>query len=606
MIVTSLPRRLLVGATASALLLGGGAFSLLSSASAAGVCPTYTDPAGDSALVVSMPTPDGIQPLTNPDDDLDLLDVSQSTDGGVFSSTMHVKKLADLGPQVAFSDYFRSLFTVGGKAVLVEVIRDLAKDTAVGGGAELFTRATVAGTAQTFPVKAVLDLKASTVSLSLAASDLEKAVGTPLADKPLTAMSAIAGSFLGPEGTGLYRPEDTATAPTTASYVFGASCSGSSTPPPVTPPPITPPATTPPPAAGGSTLYDLPRKGCVQFTDPAGDAMPLPTGNSDDLDITSVVSRTTATLLDIFVHVAKLGTGPGAPFSGHQFDLAYTVGGKAVTLSGTVTGPAASTVAGAAKDLKATVAFDTKSSNVVFSTPLSSIEAAAGSAVTAESAKTTALSSVQGNAGPSRSGDTAAPTADAQKTYVVGDNTCFLPEAGLLTIDADATGQFTDATELFATLTDVDQLPVEGATVTVKLGGLPAVTATTDADGLVDVTVPLTSPAGPAPIVVTFAGSDTVGAVSATTPFTVVVEKTLLSAKAGKGTVTATVKDDDGHVVAGQPVTFLVGKKVTTARTDARGVAVLKGLTKGTSVKVGFAAVAKRFAAAPSVTTKAL
>ena len=278
------------------------------------------------------------------------------------------------------------------------------------------------------------------------------------------------------------------------------------------------------------------------------------------------------------------------------------MGGKAVTLSATAAGPAASTVAGAASDLKATAVFDTKSSNVVFSMPLDSLGAKTGDAVTAETAKTTALTA----APVTRPGDSATGTTDAQKTYTVGDNTCFLPEAGLLTIEADPSGAFTDRTELFATLTEADATPVEGASVTVKLGDGAVATGLTDADGVADVTVPITSLAGPAPIVVSFAGSDTVGAVSATTPFTVVVEKTLLVAKAGKGTVTATVKDDDKRALVGRPVTFTRGGKTTTVKTDAKGVAVLRGLTAGSSVKVGVAAVARRYAAAPSVTVKVL
>ena len=89
-------------------------------------------------------------------------------------------------------------------------------------------------------------------------------------------------------------------------------------------------------------------------------------------------------------------------------------------------------------------------------------------------------------------------------------------------------------------------------------------------------------------------------------PFTIKAETSVLKAWGGKGMVTSTVTDNDKTPVAGQPVFFTVGKKTTKVVTSKNGIAVLKGVAKGTAVKVSFTAVAGKYTAATPVSTKAL
>jgi hypothetical protein len=87
--------------------------------------------------------------------------------------------------------------------------------------------------------------------------------------------------------------------------------------------------------------------------------------------------------------------------------------------------------------------------------------------------------------------------------------------------------------------------------------------------------------------------------------FPVKLETAVLKAAGSRGAVTATLTDNDRTVLKNQVVAFTVAGKVTKVKTNAKGQAVLKGLTTGTAVKVGFAAVKGYYAAAPTVTAKA-
>ena len=86
-------------------------------------------------------------------------------------------------------------------------------------------------------------------------------------------------------------------------------------------------------------------------------------------------------------------------------------------------------------------------------------------------------------------------------------------------------------------------------------------------------------------------------------PFTVLVEKTALKVTGSKGTVAATLSDDDKKPVAGQPVTFTAGSKKATVKTDAKGVAKVAGFAPGTTVKVTYAGAAGMYSAAAGSTT---
>jgi hypothetical protein len=88
--------------------------------------------------------------------------------------------------------------------------------------------------------------------------------------------------------------------------------------------------------------------------------------------------------------------------------------------------------------------------------------------------------------------------------------------------------------------------------------------------------------------------------------FKVVAEKTVLKAVAIKGGVKATVLDDDKHPVAGRTVLFVIGAKKKAVKTNAKGIAVLTGVAKGTAVKVSFPAVPGFYLGTPTYTVKAL
>jgi hypothetical protein len=77
--------------------------------------------------------------------------------------------------------------------------------------------------------------------------------------------------------------------------------------------------------------------------------------------------------------------------------------------------------------------------------------------------------------------------------------------AANLSTPATVTGQYSDAVNVTSTLTDGRGAPIVGATVSFTLGS-QAVTATTDANGLASAPITLSSPAGSASVVASFAG----------------------------------------------------------------------------------------------------
>ena len=602
-------RRLVALVAASGLAVTG--LVLASTASAAGACPTYTDPAGDAA-----PESGALFPAIG-EADLDLLAVSHSVDAGVFTSVIKVAKLSDTGPDNAFGDGFQALFTVAGKAVIVRATRDLSAAPVI------TSSVSVDGASTTAKVLAAFDAKASTVTLAVGVDDLVKAVGAPIDAKPFSAMSAKSASFYpnpapSPANySGLIY--DTATAPATATYTFGGSCSGETAAAPVGSASPTPSGSaSPTPTALPGGLFDQPRKKCVQFTDPAGDAVTNPVsgvaGDTDnDLDIVSAVYKTTPTDFQAYVAEKTLGAGPdsagGTVYDTHSFSTGFTIGGKAIVLTASATGPATATVAGAASTaLHPTAKFDTKNSNIVFSVPLADLAALTAAPVAGAEVSALKASSASGSSRGVPGGgtaDSAAPTGTAPKTYTVGDNTCFLPPAGTLFLDG-LTGVYTDKSTVTGSLQDVDGANVGGATLTLTIPGMAPFTAVTNDEGDAVFAFPVTIPAGTSTANLSFAGTDTVGAAKSAGPFVVKVESAVLTAVGTKGTVTATLKDNDKTAIAKRIVVLTVGKKTIKATTNAQGQVILKGLAKGTVVQVAFAAVPTYYSAAKPVSAKAL
>ncbi len=550
----------------------------------------------------------GVVNLGN-DPDLDILDVTHTVDDGVFRSVVHLAKLESFGAQISFVERFATAFTVNGKAASVTATRDHNTSPETDSGV-----LSVAGAATTVPVKVVVSLPASTVTTEIAAPAFETALGGGLTGKPFSAMSATATQvfeLLGLGGPSLANKQDDVTAPATAAYAFGSSCSGSvTTPPPgTTPPPATtPPPGTTPPVTGG--LFDQPRKNCVTFKDPTGDADPTGTqlDNEPALDITQVNLKSPAGALEAFVKLDDPSADLFPLFNGPIYSTTFTVGGKTVAVTASETGPATATVGGKANtDIKATAKTDAKNKNIVFTVPLDGLSKAIGSTVKAgtEITATKADTAADSDLG-AQDADTATGTTAAEKTYVYGDNTCFKPPPGVFEIDADPSGQYSDITELFATLNDGDGAPVSGVKVTGVLTGGKPVTVTTDEDGIATLRLPLTVPAGAKTVTLTFLGNAEVGPAKATKAFTVLAEKTLLKAVAIRGGASATVVDNDKHPVVGRYVTFTIGTSKRLVKTNARGVAVLTGLRKGTAVKVTFLAVKGYYLGTPTYTVRAL
>jgi hypothetical protein len=338
-----------------------------------------------------------------------------------------------------------------------------------------------------------------------------------------------------------------------------------------------------------------------------------------------------------YVKVAKLAGGP-ATLDGHRFTLNFTFNKHAFAAAGSAfkdapagqiregaaatgrfghltqlsvdgsgipptTPQAAQTVATGsafvASGLKFT--FDQKASAVSLTLPLADI-AKYGQAPTAGATLTgvyvtaatdTGLISSTWDVAP----DGATASSPGKVSYAIGDNACFAaaaPAASPLTSVGALKAQYGDTAAVAAKLVDAAGAPVSGKTVTFTLGSSKA-TGTTGADGVANAALLVTEKAG--------RRSLGIAADSATTTvaFTVSVERTVLKSTGSRGTVTATLTDDDKSPVAGQVVTFASGSKKVTARTNAKGVATANGLPSGT-VKVTYAGASGMYAPARSAT----
>jgi hypothetical protein len=597
----TLARARLVALTSSAGLLIGVAAFAASASSPAVPCPTWTDPKGDTSA--------GGEPTgASADPDLDIVGTTFAPDAaGGLTVTVKVAGLTDVGPAFAPGDEFLVKLNIAGVASTVTLTRDtffLGTETAK-------LKATASATG-----KVTFDVKTSTVTGVFTAAQVATAVGKPLRGLKLDTFSALSYGYteapVAAAGLGfpLY---DTATAPATLTYTDAGGCGagGGSVPEPTgTPQPSTEPSAEPTDeptdTPEGSPVLAQPRAGCFAFKDAAGDAKPgsapLTSPNNDaDLDLTEISLKSTPDAVQVFSKVASLGTAPDTPvFDGHSFTAAFSVGGKAVSATAEKAGAATATPS----TVKATAVFDTKASNVVFTFPKADLEKVAGAALTTLTGLT--ITSNATNPAGTFDGDTATGAKPEEKTYTYGDNTCFLPPVGSLALTAPTTAEYGDRVVVTGSLTDTAKEAVAGVKVHASVTGQPEQVAVTDDDGKVSFALPLTGKAGAKRVTLTFLGTEDVGPTSAGAALTETVEKTVLKAVAGKGSVTATLTDNDKSPVAGQLVAFTVGSKVTKVKTNAKGVAVLARQPAGTTVKVGFAAVTGYYSAAPTVSAKVL
>jgi hypothetical protein len=373
---------------------------------------------------------------------------------------------------------------------------------------------------------------------------------------------------------------------------------------------------------------------CFAAKDPKGDASVgilvgapgLP--NDPDLDLTGLTVGTAGPNLVAYIKVDKLDVGP-ASTDGHRFTVNFTFNKHTFALAGSayanaqngqlrdglastgqfshvtqlsvdgksLTDPAGRTAPGFVDSgLKYT--FDIKNSYVVASLPLADIEKygkapVAGATFTglyAISAADTDAVSNQADAVP----DGSTSSAPGKLTYAVGDNHCFAaaaPAAGPLTNVGVTKAQYGDVAAVAAKLIDSAGAPVAGKTLTFVIGSAKA-TGVTGADGVAKAALTVKDKAGKRTLKLTGAGA------SASVAFTVLVEKTVLNATGSKGTIAATLADDDKKPVAGQAVTFTAGSKKATVKTDANGVAKAAGFAPGTTVKVSYPGAAGMYSAA--------
>lgn len=446
--------------------------------------------------------------------------------------------------------------------------------------------------------------------LAASADPIIPGVPTPVDDLLNPGATTSASSTATPTSTASSTATPTATATSSESATPTATATTTATATPTGTP------TSGPDADG---LLSQPRTGCVQFTDPAGDATTNPVSGAvgdpdDDLDIINVVYKTTSTALQVFVKETKLDQAPtstgGFIYDTHSFSTGFTLGGKVITLTAGATGPATATVGGAASTaLKPTATFDIGHSNIVFSVSRAELSTLIGQDVLGASATAlSASSAAESSFGlPSMDADDAAPASTApaaQKTYVVGDNNCFRPPAGVLTIGGPLKGVYTDLSTVTATIKDADGKPVAGAPIRLQLTGVPAQTRAANANGLATFTFVTPGPDGMKALTATFAGAPGVGGAVSTAYFAVRAESTLIKAVSSRGAVTATLTDNEHQPIAYQTLVFTVGKKVTKIRTNAKGVAVLTRQAKGATAKVAFGVVPRFYYAAKPVLVK--
>jgi hypothetical protein len=613
-----------VGADLSAALVGGAVTALAEGAAPAGGCPaTYTDPAGDAA-----PLDPAAAPLAG-DDDLDIVAVTHSVDGGVFTTTVKVTDLYEDGPSYAFGDRFVASFTVAKKVVDVTAERDFSP---IG---EKVAYVEIDGTEATFPVKLVEDVKNHTIGASMAAADLEKAVGTPLAGAPFSAMSAVSRAIYPTNGTpngGLLWDE--ATAPSTATYVFGTGCGAPVAAPAPAPSdaPTPAPSATPTATIGGSgDPSKPPTAGCFLAKDPKGDAQFLGEAPNDpDVDLTGVTLGSDSKNLYAYLKVDKLADGP-AYHEGHRFYLNFTFNKHTFTAAGSsfkheqagqlkdglaqtgqvahVTQLAVDGVSSAADPERFTgngpgfvesglkFVFDQKSSTVQVVLPVADIEKY-GKAKIAGAALSGVYVGSYGDAFAVAQQTDVLPDgvtepAESKLTYAFGNNACFGASASPLQSVGVLKAQYGDTAAVAAKLVDAAGAPVAGQKVTFTLGTSKAV-ATTAANGVAKALLTVKEKAGKRTLVLTS------GTTKGSAVFTVLVERTALKAVGSKGTVVATLTDDDRKPVAGQLLTFTSGSKKVTARTDAKGVAKAAGFAPGSAVKVAYAGAPGMYSAAAS------
>jgi hypothetical protein len=619
-----LPRRAIVGTVLATSLIGASALAF-AAGEGGGLglptkdCNTVTDPKGDG----NVGSQEGLPGSFPNDPDLDITGLVFGSNDKAVTAYVRIDKL-DTRSAYGDGHAFSASFTANGKAVQFTTFRFAAgqvNDAMASLPAPLTLSSSyvnLAGNPTDVPFTATYDTTNSMVILSADRPALEKAIGGPLGT--ISKISAESATDI----ADVSEPADEVDGKDTTWTADANTCFGAApAPAPVesAAPSAAPSPSAPPAAPVGAAPAGLPTPDCSLAKDPKGDALfEGKAPNDPDLDMTSVTIGTDAKNLTAYIKVDQLSDSP--MFSdGHRFYVSFTFNKHSFTMAGSnfangegairdggsqtgqvaastqlavdgvtsSTDPGRFTGAGPGfvdSGLKFT--FDTKNSYVIATLPIADLEkygkapsaGAVLSGVYANGNSDYVASAIVVDTVP----DGATATAPGKLTYTVGDNHCFAPAAPAanpLTNVGAVTAQYGDTAAVAAKLVDPSGAPVAGKAVTFTLGSSKAV-GTTGADGVAKAALLVKAKAGKSSLVLT--SED----LTASVPFTVLLEKTVLKATNTKGAVTATLTDDDKTPVTGQVITFTLGSKKVTAKTDAKGVAKANGFPAG-NVKVTYA-----------------
>ncbi|HVF04915.1 MAG TPA: hypothetical protein VNA20_08755 [Frankiaceae bacterium] len=555
-------------ALAATALLTSGALPLVGAAHA-DACAAWADPEGDAKPMEFENAPN--TPA------LDIMGAAVETAGGDVVATVKVSDLAST--YAGTGDLFQVSVTVSG-----------VRMTFAAGRGEAGDFATLTSSVATAPATVQFDPAGNTVRMATTLAEFDKVAGKAAAG--VAADSLNAATAMQVNGTEVVAHDYTQLVEG-LTYVVGAACATPRTP----------------------VVIPQPAVDCTpNITDAADDGTPkgpgdVGTGNDASLDVRSVVFNSTPQHLMAYVTVAALADKP-ANYQGDRFEVGFKAGTKAYTFSAGRAGlgrslnmpaPTRGTVDGAADEkLAVRGVFDQPKNTVVILIDRAALNTVNGSAVADGTTLTEVVVTTAGaQPGMYLTADRAEATAEADRVYKVGDNPCFGPPKSKLVNTGAVTTQFGDAAAVAAKLTTEAGEALAGKTVRFQLGAV-STTATTGSDGVAEATLASPLVAGAYNLVASFAGDASAKTSSLTTPFTIAQEKTKITlsvVKSGtKRTVTAKLVDDDGKVLAAQPVAWFINNKASGApKTNSAGVVTLTTAKPTQTVKAVFTAVAGKY-----------
>jgi hypothetical protein len=403
--------------------------------------------------------------------------------------------------------------------------------------------------------------------------------------------------------------------------------------------------------AGAFGATELPRADCDRrLNDSPGDATPMYTAGGQNaphpgstssvpgLDVVSVTMRVTPERLEMYLALQEFPKTFGATDGAYGYEVMFSKGTRNFRIQHMVGNP------GARAELRAdavtpgypqatsgtgtsytgtaftglTSEFEQAKGFIIVSVPRAQLDTLLGTPL-AEGDQFTALSAKTylypmaptATATTTRFNADSASATDETATFTVGDEYCLGGPPTFLVEYEQKPVQYGDATELSVTLANEADEAVGDREIQFSIPGEPVLKATTSEEGVATVAFTPTRPAGTYPVTMTWAGDEDAGKSKLVASLVIAPESTkfnaLAVAKPSKTarTVTATLLDDDAHLLAGQKVDWYVnGKKAATVATDSKGRSVFKAAKPGQSVQARLAAVAGKYAASASNTAK--